>query len=86
MTVNEALTIVETLLDYQCLNKVQKIVFCQSWEGRSYVEIANSTGYEFDYIKDVGAKLWKQLSEAFGEKVKKDNIQSVLNGTYPRRG
>ncbi|NJK66684.1 MAG: pentapeptide repeat-containing protein [Microcoleus sp. SU_5_3] len=84
MTVNEALTIVETLLDYQCLNKVQKIVFCQSWEGRSYVEIAKSTGYDFDYIKDAGAKLWKQLSEAFGEKVKKDNIQSVLK-RYTRR-
>ncbi len=36
------------------------------------------SGYEYDYIKDAGAKLWKQLSKAFGEKVKKTNLQSVL--------
>jgi len=84
MTVDEALTIVETVVDYPSLNKVQKIVFRQSWEGRSYVEIAQSAGYDSDYIKDAGAKLWKQLSEAFGEKVKKDNIQSVLK-RYTRR-
>jgi hypothetical protein len=56
MTVDEALTIVETVVDYPSLNKVQKIVFRQSWEGRSYVEIAKSAGYEYDYIKDAGAK------------------------------
>ena len=84
MTVDEALTIVEAVVDYPSLNKVQKIVFRQSWEGRSYVENARSAGYDSDYIKDAGAKLWKQLSEAFGEKVKKDNIQSVLK-RYTRR-
>jgi Pentapeptide repeats (8 copies) len=84
MTVDEALTIIETVVDYPSLNKVQKIVFCQSWEGRSYLEIAQSAGYDSDYIKDAGARLWKQLSEAFGEKVKKDNIQSVLK-RYTRR-
>ena len=84
MTVDEALTIVEAVVDYPSLNKVQKIVFRQSWEGRSYVEIAQSAGYDSDYIKDAGARLWKQLSEAFGEKVKKDNIQSVLK-RYTRK-
>ncbi|OCQ95621.1 hypothetical protein BCD67_10380 [Oscillatoriales cyanobacterium USR001] len=78
MTVDEALTIVETVLDYQQLNKVQELVFRQSWEGRSYIEIARNNGYEHDYIKDAGAKLWKLLSKAFGEKVKKDNVQSIL--------
>jgi Pentapeptide repeats (8 copies) len=78
MTVDEALAIVETVLDYEQLNKVQELVFRQSWEGRSYIEIARSNGYEHDYIKDAGAKLWKLLSKAFGEKVKKDNVQSVL--------
>lgn len=84
MTVDEAITLVESVLDYQSLNKVQKIVFRQSWEGRSYLEIAQSAGYDPDYIKDAGAKLWKQLSQVFGEKVKKDNIQSVLK-RYTRR-
>ncbi|XWK89231.1 MAG: pentapeptide repeat-containing protein [Phormidium sp.] len=78
MTVDEALELVEIAINYQRLNKVQELVFRQSWEGRSYKEIAVTSEYEYDYIKDAGAKLWKLLSEAFGEKVKKDNIQSVL--------
>ncbi|MEG3934622.1 pentapeptide repeat-containing protein [Microcoleus sp. T3_B1] len=84
MTVEEAITLVESVLDYESLNKVQELVFRQSWDGLSYIEIAKSAGYDSDYIKDAGAKLWKQLSEAFGEKVKKDNIQSVLK-RYTRR-
>ena len=84
MTVDEALDLVEIVLDYQRLNKVQELVFRQSWEGRSYKQIAGSSEYEYDYVKDAGARLWKLLSEAFGEKVKKDNLQPVLK-RYLRR-
>ena len=84
MTVDEALDIVEVALDYQALNKVQELVFRQSWEGSSYIEIAKSNGYEPDYIKDAGAKLWKLLSKGLEEKVKKDNLKSVMK-RYLRR-
>lgn len=40
MTVEEALAIVETALDYDRLNHVQEILFRQSWAGLSYREIA----------------------------------------------
>ncbi len=85
MTVDEAIAIAETALNYDRLNKVQEIVFRQSWEGRSYKEIAASAEYEYDYIKDAGAKLWKLLSKALEEKVKKDNLKSVLK-RYLGRG
>lgn len=78
MTVEEALLISESLLKYRCLNKVQEIVFRQAWEGRSYRDIAKSSGYEACYIKDAGSKLWQLLSKAFGEKVTKNNLQSVV--------
>ena len=84
MTVDEAIMIAETALNYDRLNKIQEIVFRQSWEGQSYKEIAASTEYEYDYIKDAGAKLWKLLSTALEEKVKKDNLKSVLK-RYLRR-
>lgn len=78
MNADEALTVIETVLDYNRLNKVQELVFRHAWEGKSYLEIAKVSGYEYDYIKDAGAKLWKELSKVFGEKVKKTNLQSVL--------
>jgi hypothetical protein len=84
MTVDEAQELVEIVLDYQHLNKVQELVFRQSWERRSYKEIARSSEYEYDSIRVAGAELWKLLSIAFDEKVKKGNLQSVLK-RYLRR-
>ncbi|MBD2741449.1 NB-ARC domain-containing protein [Coleofasciculus sp. FACHB-1120] len=84
MTVEEALEIVESVLAQGRLNKVQKIVFEESWEGQSYEEIAKKNTYDPGYVRDAGSKLWKLLSEAFGEKVTKNNLQSVLKG-YSRR-
>ncbi|HBW56298.1 MAG TPA: hypothetical protein DEF27_00260, partial [Oscillatoriales bacterium UBA8482] len=78
MTVDEALTIAEAALSYDRLSQIQELVFRQSWEGRSYKEIAACTEYEYDYIRDAGAKLWQQLSKALGEKVKKGNLPSVI--------
>lgn len=78
MTVEEALEIVEKVLDYDRLNKVQELVFRQSWEGQSYPEIATSRGYEPEYIKQVGFHLWQSLSQALGLKVTKNNFQSIL--------
>lgn len=85
MKVEEALALVETVLEDERLNNVQELIFRQCWEGRhSYYEIAQVAGYDYDYIKATGAKLWKLLTEAFGEKVKKSNLQSVLK-RYLRR-
>jgi hypothetical protein len=77
MTVEEALFVVKTFLDGR-LNKIQETVFRQSWEGQSYLEIASNFGYDPGYIKDTGSKLWQLLSQGLGEKVTKNNFQSVL--------
>lgn len=86
MTADEALALVETLLDYQPLNEIQETIFRKCWEERhiTYEEIAQSTGYQPDYLKQTGYKLWDLLTNAFGEKVKKKNLQSVLK-RYLRR-
>jgi hypothetical protein len=84
MNVDEALTIAETVLDEVLdeadpLNNVQEIIFRECWQGRrSYEAIAHVSGYEKEYLKSIGAKLWQQLSDAFGEKVKKSNVRSVI--------
>lgn len=78
MTLDKALEIVEKVLDYARLNKVQEIVCRQSWEGLSYSEIAASAGYEPEYIKQVCFHLWQSLSKAFDLKVTKNNFQSIL--------
>lgn len=82
MTEQDALTLVDTLLysanHRQKLTDVQSIVFRETWAGRSYREIAQQLGYEYDYIKQVGSRLWKLLSQILGEPVSKRNLQAVL--------
>lgn len=78
MNVEEALEIVQTVVDNGSLSKVQEIVFRHCWERQSYMEIAVASGYEVGYIRDVGCKLWQSLSKAFGKKVTKNNFQGIL--------
>jgi hypothetical protein len=78
MIVEEAIEIVEQILDHQSLNKVQEMVFRQAWEGKSYTEIATNIGYDSEYVKQVGFELWRSLSLRLEKKVTKNNFQLIL--------
>jgi len=78
LTIEEALAIVDEALAPKGLTDLQALVFRQAWEGQGYAEIAETTGYEIVYIKEVGSKLWQHLSKVFGQKVTKTNLHSVL--------
>lgn len=78
MNTEEALIIVEKALSAERLSKLHATVFCQVWEQRSYQEIAQNTGYEVGYLKQTGSRLWQVLSQVLGEKVSKNNVQSVV--------
>lgn len=82
MNVEEALLILDTALEQNFLNDVQELVFHQSWLGKTYLEMAENSGYNSNYIKDVGYKLWKLLSEVFEQEVTKSNFRSVLRRQY----
>jgi hypothetical protein len=60
------------------LNNIQAVVFVESWKGKTYQQIAASEQYDADYLKDVGHRLWKQLSEVAQEPLSKHNFRSIL--------
>ncbi|MBV9389788.1 MAG: hypothetical protein JOZ78_25475 [Chroococcidiopsidaceae cyanobacterium CP_BM_ER_R8_30] len=78
MTIEDALVILDTVLQEEHLTNVQELVFCQVWEERTYTEIAAMSGYDTDYIKYVGCQLWRLLGRVLGEKVTKSNLRTVL--------
>ena len=78
MTVEAALFVIDVALKPESLNNLQELIFRSSWEGKTYQEIAASSGYDPEYIKDVGFRLLQLLSNALGEKITKKNFQSVL--------
>ncbi len=82
MSVEEALEVIQKMLDQGSLSKIQDIVFRQCWERQSYQEIATSYGYEVGYVRDVGYRLWQLLSKTFGKKVTKNNLHLVLKQLY----
>lgn len=77
MTVEEAIALVEQLLERGRLTKVQESVFRQSWIGKTYLDIAKESDYDFGYNKDTAAQ-WRLLSKALGEKVAKKNLHGAL--------
>ncbi len=78
MTIEDAIAIVDKVLQNKRLSNIQEQVFRQTWDGRTYFEIAEVCGYDSSYIRDVGYRLWKILSDAFEERVTKHNLQVVV--------
>lgn len=78
MTGDEGLELVEQALAPRQLNKVQKLIFQQAWQGQSYKETAEQFDYTLGYIKDTASDMWKLLSNRLGEKVTRQNFQIVL--------
>jgi WD40 repeat protein len=78
MTADEALALLDRLLQAQSLRDIQEQVFRHAWEGRTYPDMAERIGYDTGYIRDVGYELWRQLTQVLGEPVTKNNLQAVL--------
>ncbi|MGF1479519.1 MAG: NB-ARC domain-containing protein [Cyanophyceae cyanobacterium] len=74
----QVLSVVDNAIKPAYLNKVQRIVLRDTWEGRTYSEIASRYSYDSEYIKSVGCELWQLLSRAFGAPVNKSNFQSFI--------
>ena len=84
ITAERAIEFAYSLIQIERLNNVQDLVLRQSYQGQTYEEIAEASGYSIQHIRDVGYKLWQILSTALGEKVNKSNLQSVLNRRLPQ--
>ena len=78
MDIEDAISMIDTALAPEGLNDLEISIFRQAWTGEKYTDIAESLGYDANYIKDLGGKIWKQLSRSLGERVTKSNVQSVL--------
>ncbi len=72
------LEMVKDIFPSRPLSYVEEIVFLNAWEGKLYREIAQETDYEEGYLKDVGSRLWLDLSEQVGRVITKKNLHSVL--------
>ena len=84
MTIEDAIAIVDAALQGKRLSNIQEQLFRQTWEGKTYSEIAEMCGYDSSYIRDVGYRLWQMLTKGFGEHVTKHNLQVVVRSHAKR--
>lgn len=85
MNSDEALLIVQEILEDITLNKTQVMIFTHIWQGLSYQAIAKQSGYNEGYVRSVGSKLLQVLAQVCGEKVTKNNVQFVLKRYLKQR-
>jgi len=83
MTVDDAIALVDQFLQPEGLNDLQASVFRHCWQGDGYQEIADYLGYDPGYIRTVGSRLWKQLSDLLNKKVTKSNLHTVFQQHTP---
>jgi hypothetical protein len=60
------------------LDDVQKAVVEGTWKRQTYDDIAKECNVTKNHASDVGSELWKLLSDAFGEEIKKSNFRSSI--------
>ena len=82
LDIDKVIFLVENILEKngysQNLSDIQELVMRQCWQKQPYQKIADDLGYSHDYVKQIGAKLWRALSISLNKKVTKHNIRSVL--------
>lgn len=85
MDSEKILKTVEQLLQKQ-LTQIEQRVLILSWEGQSYKDIEENTGYVIGYLRDIGSGIWKQLSDVLQQRVTKKNLPLVLEQFQQNRG
>jgi hypothetical protein len=59
------------------LSQVEEDVLRGAWEGLTYPELAKTSSYSLNYLKqDIGPNLWKLLSRVMGEDISKSTFRS----------
>ena len=68
------------------LRDIEIAIFRGAWEGKTYDQIAEETGYSRDYIcKDLGSRLWNYLSTTLNDQnVSKTNFKAAVKREWQR--
>ena len=89
MNADEALRFIEDLIleNEKRINDLQRVVFREAWQGKSYKEIhqAHPVCSLEHLMRNVGPKLWKLIAEVIHEPVSKANLQGPIERAWVER-
>ena len=78
MTADEDLAVLDAAAPQLSFTTLQEQIFRATWVETSYPDIAEQMGYDREYVKYVGSKLWRSLSDALNQKVTKSNARAIV--------
>ena len=81
MRIKEALQLTEATLKSTTgkeLTYLEKEILKAAWNNETYSKVADTLRLSHGHIKDVASVLWHRLSDAFGEKIAKNNFRQVI--------
>ncbi|MEM9276275.1 MAG: hypothetical protein AAGA80_25480 [Cyanobacteria bacterium P01_F01_bin.143] len=78
------ITYLVNYLKPRVLTDLQEKVLRGAWDGKTYLKISEKTFNDPDYLKGIGANIWKILSKALSENVTKRNIKLVTKRNYQK--
>jgi WD40 repeat protein len=82
MNLEQAIATINSAMQAQLgrqLSDIETLILEGAWQGRTYPQIAEATGYSINYLTtDIGPKFWKVLSNALGESVNKKNFKAAI--------
>jgi len=81
MNVDEVLKMADALVfakTGQHLDDLQQAIALGTLQGKKYSEIAVEKHCNESYVRDVGAKLWQNLTEELGEEITKSKFRSTM--------
>ncbi len=81
MTFEEAVQLIEATLEAKTAKQLtppEKEILKAAWENDTYTNVAESLYLSTGHIKDLASLLWQRLSDAFEEKVTKNNLRRLL--------
>lgn len=83
MDVDQILAGLKQILPSGRLGSIEQFILRQSWLGQTYSEMAEGSGYGSNYIKEIGSRLWQDLSAATGQRITKKRLHLLLNQLQP---
>lgn len=82
MNCEEAIALVDNAMlesEGRHLSDVETVIIYGAWHGKTYEEMTETTDYTANYLqRTVGNKLWKLISKALKEEIKKTNFKAAL--------
>jgi AAA domain len=87
MNVANALKLADKLMfdsNNRHLDDLERSIVEGVYQGKKYKQIANEYSCSESHLTDVAADLWKALSDALGEKVKKANFKSTVERCHSK--